>query len=63
MGVVRKLGLAILVYIILGVIFTIMLLNDIISINDGNILINTLFWIFQPVILITNILYHTIPFA
>ncbi|MHA1576586.1 MAG: hypothetical protein ACTSU3_04430 [Candidatus Thorarchaeota archaeon] len=62
MGVLRKLGLAVLVYVIIGAIFAILLLNDITSIHDGNILINILFWIFQPVIFITNILYHTLPF-
>lgn len=62
MGVLRKLGLIVLVYVITGVIFALILLNGIISIHDGNILINILFWIFQPVIFITNILYHTLPF-
>ena len=62
MGVLRKLSLAILVYVIIGVALTVLLLNDIISINDGNILINILFMIFQPIIILVNFLYITIPF-
>ncbi len=62
MGVLRKLGLGILVYVIIGVVLTILLLNDIISIHDGNILIDILFMIFQPVILLVNFLYYTMPF-
>jgi len=62
MGVLRKLGIAIFVYVIIGVLLTILLLNDIISINDGNILVNILFTIFQPIIILTNFLYYTIPF-
>ncbi len=62
MGVLRKLGLGILVYVVIGVVLTILLLNDIISIHDGNILIDILFMIFQPIILIVNFLYFTIPF-
>jgi len=62
MGVLRKLSLAILVYVIIGVALTVLLLNDIISINDGNILINILFMIFQPIIILVNFLYYTIPF-
>ena len=62
MGVLRKLGIAIFVYVIIGVLLTILLLNDIISINDGNILINILFMIFQPIIILVNFLYYTIPF-
>ncbi len=62
MGVLRKLSLAILVYVIIGVILTILLLNDIISIHDGNILIDIIFMIFQPIILIVNFLYVTLPF-
>lgn len=59
MGVLRKLILAILVYVIIGVVLTILLLNDIISIHDGNILISILFMIFQPIILVVNFLYFT----
>lgn len=62
MGVLRKIGLAILAYVILGVIFTILLLNYIISRNTGNILVDILFLIFQPIVLITNLLYVTFPF-
>ena len=62
MGVLRKLSLAIIVYVIIGVVLTILLLNDIISIHDGNILINILFTIFQPIILVVNFLYYTVPF-
>ena len=62
MGVLRKIGIAIFVYVIIGVLLTILLLNDIISINDGNILVNILFTIFQPIIILTNFLYYTIPF-
>ncbi|MCK4567812.1 MAG: hypothetical protein KAU48_10950 [Candidatus Thorarchaeota archaeon] len=62
MGVLRKLGLGILVYVIIGVVLTILLLNDIISIHEGNILINILFMIFQPIIILVNFLYYTMPF-
>ena len=62
MGVLRKLSLAIIVYVIIGVVLTILLLNDIISIHDDNLLIDILFMIFQPIILIVNFLYFTIPF-
>ena len=62
MGIVRKLSLAIIVYVIIGVVLTILLLNEIISIHDDNILIDILFMIFQPIILVVNFLYYTIPF-
>ncbi|MHA1849918.1 MAG: hypothetical protein ACTSW8_01505, partial [Candidatus Thorarchaeota archaeon] len=62
MGVLKKIGLAILVYVILGVIFTILLLNDIISINDGNVVVDILHTIFYPIIIPTNFLYVTLPF-
>ncbi len=62
MGALRKLGLGILVYMAIGVVLTILLLNDIISIHDGNILISILFMIFQPIILLVNFLYYTMPF-
>ena len=62
MGVLKKIGLAILVYVILGVIFTILLLNDIISINDGNVVVDILHTIFYPIIIPTNVLYVTLPF-
>ena len=62
MGVLRKLGIVILVYAILGVIFTFLILNDTISIHDDNILIAFLYQIFWPVIFVTNFLYITIPF-
>ncbi|TFH04609.1 MAG: hypothetical protein E4H14_14370 [Candidatus Thorarchaeota archaeon] len=62
MGALRKIGLVILAYVILGVIFTVLLLNDIIIRNNGNILVDILFLIFQPIVLITNLLYITFPF-
>jgi len=61
MGVLRKLGILILVYVILGIIFTALLLNDIVSIHDGNIFIDILDQIFWPVIFIANLLYVTTP--
>jgi len=61
MGVLRKLGILILVYVILGIIFTALLLNDIVSIHDGNIFIDILYQIFWPVIFIANLLYVTTP--
>jgi len=61
MGVLRKLGILILVYVILGIIFTALLLNDIVSIHDGNIFIDILYQIFWPVIFIANFLYVTTP--
>lgn len=62
MGVLKKIGLVILLYVILGVIFTILLLNDIISINAGNILIDFLRTIFYPIIIPTNFIIATLPF-
>ncbi|MFW9844374.1 MAG: hypothetical protein ACFFEV_07350 [Candidatus Thorarchaeota archaeon] len=62
MGVLRKLGIVILLYVILGIVFTFLLLNDIVSIHDGNILIDVLFTILQPIIIATNFLYVTLPF-
>jgi hypothetical protein len=57
MGILRKLGVAILVYVTFGVIFTFLLLNDTISIHDENILITVLYNVFQPIIFVTNFLY------
>jgi len=62
MGLLRKLGVVILLYVILGVIFTALLLNDIVSIHDGNIFIDILDQIFWPIIFIANFLYVTMPF-
>ncbi|MGY5873747.1 MAG: hypothetical protein RTV72_15980 [Candidatus Thorarchaeota archaeon] len=62
MGVLRKIGLAILVYLVIGVVMTFFILNDIISIHDGNILIDILYTIFNPIIIATNFLYVTLPF-
>lgn len=62
MGALRKIGSILLVYIVLGIIFSLLILNDIISIHEGNVIIVILFWIFQPVIYVFNILYHTFPF-
>ncbi len=61
MGVLRKLGIVILVYVVLGIIFTFLLLNDIVSIHDGNILVNILNLIFQPIIPVANLLYYMLP--
>ena len=61
MGVLRKLGIVILVYAVLGIIFTFLLLNDIISIHDGNILVNILHLIFQPIIPVANLLNYMLP--
>lgn len=63
MGAVRKIGMIILAYLVLGVIFSILILTDIISIHDGNIVVVVLFWIFRPVVYVTNILYATFPFS
>ena len=62
MGVLRKIGGIILAYVIIGVILYFLLLNDIISINVGNILVDLLYTIFSPVILATNFIYMTLPF-
>ncbi|TFH06066.1 MAG: hypothetical protein E4H14_11525 [Candidatus Thorarchaeota archaeon] len=62
MGALRKIGLVILAYVILGVIFTVLLLNGIIIRNDGNILVDIFYWVLLPIILITNLLYATVPF-
>ena len=61
MGVLKKIGLLILAYVIMGVVYTILLLNDII-IRDGNILIETIHIILTPIVLPTNFLYQTMPF-
>ncbi|TFG29925.1 hypothetical protein EU528_08975 [Candidatus Thorarchaeota archaeon] len=63
MGVLRKIGIAIVLYLILGVVFTFLLLNDIVSIHDDNILIDFLYTVLQPVIIVTNFLYVTLPFV
>ena len=62
MGVLRKLGVVIVLYVIFGVIITTLLLNDIINIHDGNIFIGILYQIFWPVIFLANFLYVTLPF-
>ncbi len=63
MGILRKLGLAILAYVILGVVFYFLLQNGIISIHEENILVDFAYSVFYPVIIVTNFLYVTLPFV
>jgi len=63
MGVLRKLGGVVLAYVIIGIIMYILLLNDIISINSGNMIIDFLYTIFSPIILTINFIYLTLPFV
>ena len=63
MGILRKIGGVILAYVIIGVIMYILLLTDIISINSGNIIIDLLYTIFSPIILVINFIYMTLPFV
>ena len=52
----RKIGIVIAAYVILGAIFSFLLLMGFYSIHTHPI-INILFWFFQPVFIIVNILY------
>lgn len=63
MGVLRKIGGVILAYLILGVIMYFLLLNGVITYNDGNAVVDILYTIFYPIIWISNFIYMTLPFV
>jgi hypothetical protein len=56
MGVARKVGIAIAAYLVLGIIFSMLLLAGFYNIHS-HIIIYLLFWFFQPVFIPVNILY------
>ncbi|MFW9960937.1 MAG: hypothetical protein ACFFDV_07960 [Candidatus Thorarchaeota archaeon] len=57
MGGLRKIGIILAVYLILGIIFSLLLLIGLYSVHT-HIIINILYWFFQPVFIVFNILYH-----
>jgi hypothetical protein len=63
MGVLRKIGGIILAYVLGGVIMYFLLLNGFVSINEGNVIIDILHMIFNPVILAVNFIFWTLPFV
>jgi hypothetical protein len=63
MGVLKKVGVVIGLYVILGVIFYLLIQNDIVSIHENNFFVDILYTIFSPVIIATNFLYVTLPFV
>ncbi len=58
MGILRKLGLALAAYVILGTAFSLLLLIGLYSVST-HIIIYVLYLLFQPVFFVINVLYHT----
>ena len=57
MGGLRKIGVVLAVYAILGAIFSFLLLIGFYSVHT-HFIIYILFWVFQPLFIIVNVLYH-----
>jgi len=53
----QKIGIVLAVYLILGIIFSLLLLIGLYSVHT-HIIIYILYWFFQPVFIVFNILYH-----
>jgi len=58
MGVLRKLGIALAAYVVLGTVFSLLLLIGLYSVST-HFIVYVLYLFFQPVFYVINVLYHT----
>ncbi|RDE15316.1 MAG: hypothetical protein C4K48_04540 [Candidatus Thorarchaeota archaeon] len=61
MGVLRKLGIALAAYVVLGTIFSLLLLIGLYSVST-HFIIYILYLFFQPVFFVINVVYYTLIF-